>query len=239
MKIIIIGTGNVATNLAAAFARKGINAPMVSSREGLDRIDPSADVYFYCVSDNALAEVISQVHVSPRALHLHTSGTVPNTVFGPDKPHCGIFYMIYSFSKEHIIEDFGQVPVFIIANGIDDTTAIYALAQNLTSRIYEVKPSELNKLHVAGVFANNFANLMFALAKDMLKGTSIPFEALLPIIDTTAAKVHTLTPREAQTGPAARGDINVIEHHIQLLPSKELRDLYLTLSRLINPHISL
>ena len=238
MKIIIIGMGNVATNLSAAFARKGIQAPMVSSREGLEEIDKNADVYFYCVRDSALAEVIAQVHVQPRALHLHTSGTIPVSVFGEDKPHCGIFYMFSSFSKDSKIEDFEQVPVFIIANGIDDTTAIYALAQNLTSRIYEVKPAELNQLHVAGVFANNFANLMFAIAGDLLKGTSIPFEALLPIIDTTAAKVHTLTPRQAQTGPAVRGEMNVLEHHLQLLPSPELQDLYRGLTHLINPRIS-
>ncbi len=237
MKIIIIGMGNVATNLSAAFARKGIQAPMVSSREGLEDIDQNADVYFYCVTDSAIAEVAAKVHVQPRALHLHTSGTVPLSVFGEDKKHCGVFYIFQTLSKERLIEDFSKVPIFLIANGIDDTTAIYALAQNLSSHIYEVSRKDLDRLHVAGVFANNFSNLMYRFAAEILQGTAIPFEALLPIIDETAAKVHSLMPQEAQTGPAIRGDKEVMEQHMHLLPHDEMRALYKQLSEYINSQL--
>ena len=54
MKIIIIGKGNVATNLQYAFAKKGIDCTMVSSREGLEDIPTNADVYVYAVRDEAL-----------------------------------------------------------------------------------------------------------------------------------------------------------------------------------------
>ena len=40
---------------------------------------------------------------------------------------------------------------------------------------------------------------------------------LLPLIDETAAKIHTLAPCDAQTGPARRGDENVMHHHLSLL----------------------
>ena len=36
MKIVIIGKGNVATNLDYAFRKKGVACEMVSSREGLE-----------------------------------------------------------------------------------------------------------------------------------------------------------------------------------------------------------
>lgn len=233
MRIIIIGRGNVATNLDYAFRKNGVNVEMVSSREGLDTIPQNADVYLYAVRDEALEAVATQVHVPERALHLHTSGSIPLSVFGADKPHAGIFYPFQTFSKAHIIEDFSSVPIFFEARGIDDVSAVYALALTITSHVYEADQHDRERLHVAGVFANNFSNLMYGVANDILRDTHIPFSALLPLIDETAAKVHTLSPRDAQTGPARRGDENVMQHHLSLLPSDDLRNLYRLLSSLI------
>ncbi len=233
MRIIIIGKGNVAANLEYAFSHKGIDCTMVSSREGLEMIPQNADVYIYSVRDEALADVVEKVHVPLRALHLHTSGTIPLTIFGKDKPHAGIFYPFQTFSKTRIIEDFSTVPVFFEARGIDDVSAVYALALTITSHIYEVSQAERERLHLAGVFASNFTNMMYRMAADVIKNTHIPFSALLPLIDETAAKVHSLSPFEAQTGPARRGDENVIQHHISLLSTSEEKQLYQMLSTII------
>ena len=85
MNIVIIGQGNVATNLDYAFRKKGVACQMVSSREGLDRL-PAANVYIYAVRDEALPSVVAQVVGVEKSLHLHTSGTMPITVFGEGKP---------------------------------------------------------------------------------------------------------------------------------------------------------
>ena len=229
MKICIIGTGNVAVNLEHGFGQKHIRAVMHSSRSLADL--PEADCYIYAVADQALRDVASQVH-APKALHVHTSGTMPVTVFGEDKPHAGVLYFFQSFSKEQLIEDWSPIPVFIEGRSIDDIAAVYTLAQTFTNRIFECSQAERERLHVAGVFANNFVNLMYSMAGDLLRGTSIPFEVLLPLIDQTAAKVHTLPPREAQTGPAKRNDRAVMAHHVSLLSDDE-RAVYELLSRLI------
>lgn len=233
MRIIIIGQGNVACNLEAAFRRNNVFVEMVSSYENLDTIPQNADAYIYAVRDSALEEVINKVHTPPRALHIHNSGTVPISVFGEDKPHCGILYPFQTLSKEHILEDFSIVPVFIEARGIDDVSALYTLALTITPHIYEASQEDRERLHVAGVFANNFSNLMYTIAKDILADTHIPFSALLPLIDETAAKVHSLTPKEAQTGPAKRHDKAVMEHHEALLKKNEYREIYKLLSSLI------
>lgn len=233
MKIVIIGKGNVAVNLQHAFQVVHIDSEMVSSREGLDAIRQDADVYIYAVKDTALAQVVSQVHVPVRALHLHTSGTMPITVFGDDKPHAGILYPFQTFSKTHILEDFSRVPLFIEGKDIDDVAAIFTLAQSLSSLIYEANQHDRERLHVAGVMVNNFSNAMFHMAQQMLLETHIPFQALLPIIDQTAAKVHNLSPYDAQTGPARRGDRNVIQHHEDLITDPRVRDIY----RLISEYI--
>ena len=228
MNIVIIGQGNVATNLDYAFRKKGIACQMVSSREGLDHL-PTANVYIYAVRDEALPNVVAQVVGVGKALHLHTSGTMPITVFGNDKPHAGVFYPFQTFSKARVIEDFSTVPVFFEARGIDDISAVYSLALTITSRVYEASQHDRERLHVAGVFTNNFTNLMYTMAAELLKNTHIPFSALLPLIDETAAKIHTLSPREAQTGPARRGDENVMNHHLSLL-TEEQQAIYRLLS---------
>jgi predicted short-subunit dehydrogenase-like oxidoreductase (DUF2520 family) len=231
MNIVIIGKGNVATNLDYAFRKKSVACQMVSSREGLDQL-PAANVYIYSVKDEALAEVVARVQGKEKSLHLHTSGTMPITVFGADKPHAGIFYPFQTFSKARLIEDFSTVPVFFEARGIDDISAVYSLALTITSHVYEASQQDRERLHVAGVFTNNFTNLMYTMAAELLKSTHIPFSALLPLIDETAAKIHSMAPRDAQTGPARRGDENVMSHHMQLL-SEEQREIYRLLSEAI------
>lgn len=232
MKIVLIGRGNVATSLLAAFTAKHIDVEMVSSREGLDQL-PQADCYIYAVKDDALESVIAQVHTDKRCMHLHTSGTMPISVFGEDKPHSGIFYPFMTFTKAKPITDFSAIPIFFEAHHIDDVAAIYSLALQLTNYVYEASQHDRERLHVAGVYCNNFVNCMYRLAKEQLKDTHIPFSALLPLIDETAEKVHTLSPEDAQTGPARRGDEQVMQHHLELLATDADRALYEALSQKI------
>lgn len=241
MNIIIIGQGNVASNLQHAFEKKGLRSRMLSSRTGLDSV-PAGDVYIYAVRDEALQEVVDQVVAGAQqrgqqailnALHLHISGTMPLSVFGDALPHAGIAYFFQTFSKTQLIEDFSQIPVFVEGKQIDDIGALFALAQTLTPHVYEANQHDRERLHVAGVFANNFTNQMYALAAEMLKDTHIPFQALLPLTDQTAEKIHHLSPRDAQTGPAKRGDERVMEHHISLLKTEEQRMLYRLVSQMI------
>ena len=98
--------------------------------------------------------------------------------------------------------------------------------------MFECTQHDRERLHVAGVFANNFTNLMYGMAADLLRDTQIPFQVLLPLIDQTAEKVHTLTPREAQTGPAKRDDRAVMAHHMKLL-TPDQQAVYALLSDLI------
>ena len=241
MNIVLIGQGNVATNLHHAFALKGLRTRMVSSREGLDSL-PAADVYIYAVRDEALPQVVQKIEEESKmlinthlrtALHLHTSGTMPISVFGDALPHAGIMYFFQTFSKAKLIDDFSQIPVFVEGKQIDDLSAIFTLAQTLTPRVYEASQHDRERLHVAGVFANNFTNQMYAIAADILKDTHIPFQVLLPLIDQTAEKVHHLSPHDAQTGPAKRRDEQVMKHHLSLLTTPEQKQLYTLISQMI------
>jgi hypothetical protein len=56
---------------------------------------------------------------------------------------------------------------------------------------------------------------------------------LLPLIDETAAKIHQMHPREAQTGPAIRFDEQVMNRHIDLIDDPCIKELYLLISQSI------
>ena len=168
MNIVLIGQGNVATNLHHAFALKGLRTQMVSSREGLDSL-PAADVYIYAVRDEALPQVAQRVAEESQkptkpylrtALHLHTSGTMPISVFGDTLPHAGVMYFFQTFTKAKPIDDFSAIPVFVEGKQIDDLSAIFTLAQTLTPRVYESTQHDREGLHVEGVFAKKLNNKM-------------------------------------------------------------------------------
>ena len=110
-----------------------------------------------------------------------------------------------------------------------------AVAGSLSGKVYEASSLQRKCLHLAAVFTCNFSNHMYALADELLKKYNLPFEAMLPLIDETARKVHEIAPRQAQTGPAVRYDVNVMDSHLQMLADEpRLQDVYRQLSESIH-----
>lgn len=111
------------------------------------------------------------------------------------------------------------------------------LAGDLSDNVRYATSEQRKYLHLSAVWACNFTNHCYAIAAEILQKHDIPFSVMLPLIDETARKVHELSPKEAQTGPAVRFDENVIRAQAQLLKSDPLvKDLYermsLSISRL-------
>ena len=66
---------------------------------------------------------------------------------------------------------------------------------------------------------------------------NIPFSVMLPLIDETTRKIHTIPPKDAQTGPAVRYDENVMNRHIAILQEEgeeRMADIYKMLSESIH-----
>ena len=145
----------------------------------------------------------------------------------------GILYPLQTFSKERAV-DMCKVSLFVEASGEETLVCTEALARRLSERVFRADSERRARLHIAAVFACNFANAMYGAAHRLLECDGIPFEVLLPLIDETAAKVHTLAPQQAQTGPAMRGDANVMQGHLEALAhDEELRGMYSMISNYI------
>ena len=75
---------------------------------------------------------------------------------------------------------------------------------------------------------------MFRISEAILYQHDIPFDVMLPIIDETARKVHTLSPSQAQTGPAVRWNEEVLAAQLGLLERDDLKQLYQIISQSIH-----
>lgn len=246
--IVMVGAGNLATNLAKAFYRKGFRIVQVYSRTedaartlaqqveasyttDIDALASHARLYVAALRDEVLPALLPRmVKGHEEALWVHTAGSLPLEVWKGHTPSYGVFYPMQTFSKHREV-DFAGIPVFV--EGCDEacTAFLRAVASVLSRKVYEATSDQRRYLHLSAVFACNFTNHLYDVAARLLARHGLPFEALLPLIDETARKVHILAPGEAQTGPAVRGDKAVMEEHLRLLADNlPLQDLYRQMS---------
>lgn len=236
MKIVLIGAGNLATHLGKALHAAGHDMIQVFSRTmqsaetlaslldaepltDMAQVRDDADVYIFSVKDSALEQLVSQLCGGEKKVFLHTAGSMPMSVFRGKALHYGVLYPMQTFSKQREV-DFSIIPCFIEANDEFALKQIEGLAGQISHRVYQLSSEDRKYLHLSAVFACNFANHCYAASQELLQQHGIPFDVMLPLIDETAAKVHGMTPKEAQTGPAVRYDENVIGKQIQLLENQ-------------------
>ncbi len=249
MKIVFIGSGNVATQLGLALKAANHRILQVYGRSesgakslarklsasyvlDLKKISGEADIYIVAVSDSAIKEVINKIRITDTVI-LHTSGSVPISVFEKKFKNFGVLYPVQTFSANHAL-DFKTVPVCIEANNTLTEKKIRALAKSLTKKIHLLDSRQRKRVHLSAVFANNFSNHLFTLAERILEKENISFDLLRPLILETAMKVQKNPPSEMQTGPAKRGDTAVIREHLKMLgDKKEFRAIYRLISKSI------
>lgn len=244
MKIILIGAGNLATNLGKALLAAGHDIIQVYSRTiesasalatiaggapvtEIDNVRDDADLYIVSVKDSVVGDLVPRLcKGKENKVFVHTAGSLPMDVFQGMALHYGVFYPMQTFSKKKDV-DFGVIPCFIEANDEFAHGIVERLAHDLSDKVIELSSEDRKYLHLSAVFACNFVNHCYAVSQEILQKHGIPFEVMLPLIDETASKVHKISPKEAQTGPAVRFDENVIRKQAALLKGNPLlKDIY-------------
>lgn len=248
MNIIFIGAGNLATNLGKALYRAGHEILQVYSRTpesaqmmadlfeasatiNIDDVRTDADVYVFSVKDSALEQLAHSLSFRIKdKLFIHTAGSMAMDVLPTDNR--GVLYPMQTFSKNREVS-FHNIPVFLEASNADSLDRLHGLANDISSKVYDMSSEDRKYLHLSAVFCCNFVNHCYDLGAQLLESHGIPFDVMLPLIDETARKVHKLHPKDAQTGPAVRWDENVIEKQKALLDD-HLREVYKLLSESIH-----
>lgn len=226
ISVVIVGNGNVANLLLQVFQTvKDLSVLQINSRN-LTNI-PTAAITIIAVSDDAIAEVSSKI---TNQFVVHTSGSVSMAAL-QNNTRKGVFYMLQTFSKDKPV-NFQEVPFCLEATNENDLKTLETLAKLLSQKVYFINSEQRKALHVAAVFANNFANHCYQIANEICKTHQVPFEILHPLIQETALKIKVLSPKRAQTGPAIRNDQQTIQNHLLLLDSHQ-QEMYTILTKSI------
>ncbi|HVG16710.1 MAG TPA: DUF2520 domain-containing protein [Chitinophagaceae bacterium] len=240
MEIVIIGTGNTATILGRKLKEAGHVIAQVYGRNPKDASDLAydletestnywsvvrrdADLYLIAVSDIAVKEVIKELDMTDKTI-VHTAASVSKEVL-KKADHYGVFYPLQSLNKHS-----GNLPrIPIIIDASDETTfqLLSTLAHSISEQVIVGDDEKRLKLHLAAVLVNNFTNHIYALAEDFCMKEGIDFQLLTPLIDETTNRLQTISPSNAQTGPAIRHDATTIKEHLSLLKEyPRLKNLY-------------
>ncbi len=239
--ISFIGAGNVATHLAKALFEEGYHIDQIYSRnidnalmladevqsiavDNIQNINSTADLYILSINDDGISSVLK--HITNKNVFItHTSGSIHIDVFKDNGfTNYGIFYPLQTFSKTKQV-NLLEVPFCIEAN--ENEVALVELANKLSNSVNLVSSEQRKKLHLAAVFACNFTNYMYHVAEDICTKNDVNFNILKPLIKETAQKIAINHPIDVQTGPAKRGDQEIINYHLdQLKDSPNYQEIY-------------
>jgi predicted short-subunit dehydrogenase-like oxidoreductase (DUF2520 family) len=231
-KIVLIGAGNVATHLGLSLLQSGNKILQVYSRtsesarklasklncsytNAMQEITDQADIYIFSLSDDAL-EVCIKDFPHENKFMVHTAGSVEMDVLSSKSDRVGVIYPLQTFSRQ-VTVDFKNIPVCLETSREEDFIHLEKLAKKISDQVTRVDSRQREILHIAAVFACNFTNHMYVMAEKILEKDSIPFSILHPLIKETLRKTEHKNPSELQTGPATRGDLNIIRKHIDKL----------------------
>ncbi len=248
MKVVIIGSGNVAHVLCAVIKRAEHQITQIISRNidhanelatkydakaGLitDETFADADIYIIAVTDAAL-ESSEKLKGLKNKFIAHTAGSISINILKNCSPTYGVLYPLQSLSKEK--DHIPDIPFLIEGNNKETLKKIRAFAESLSDKVIDSTDEERLRYHVAAVFAGNFTNHLYAMAETFCAKEKINFKNLWPLINEVANKANNFSPQEVQTGPAIREDIVTLNRHLQTLaPHADLKYIYLKISESI------
>ena len=200
----------------------------------LDDIITDADACIISVKDRYVKDIAAQVCKGRcQTVFMHTSGSVGLDVFNDLCDSCGVLYPMQTFSKDKEL-DFKKIPCFVEGNNKTSTKIIMKLASTISNNVHYMTSDDRKWLHLAAVFACNFSNACYVVSDGILRRNGLDFTILQPLLEETISKLGTLAPIDAQTGPAVRGDKNILDSQVAMLADNEsVQKLYIKMSEII------
>ncbi|MCT4581536.1 MAG: F420-dependent NADP oxidoreductase [Flavobacteriales bacterium] len=248
--VSFLGSGNVATNLAKAFYKKGIvveyiysntleNATLLAQKinakpiNQLEEMTFDSDLIVVALKDDIIVDVLKRTD-NISGLIVHTSGSFDTANLESFSKRYGCIYPFQTFRKE-IETKLEEIHFFIEANTNEDQEVIKTTAKLFSEQVVEMTSSERKSLHIAGVGLNNFTHYLLSITKHYCEESNLKPEYLTNLLmQTVNNSFYVDGALNMQTGPARRGDVAIIKEHIdQLENSPKYQRIYKTFSQLI------
>ncbi len=232
MNISLYGTGRAAGALGLACVRAGhrivdIDARSPESVRALSELlgisDGEPDLCVIAVSDDAIGAVARILAGRPDPVDtVHLSGAVPTDVL---EPLAALGVQVGSFHPLQTLPDArngaDQLPGSWIGVTAEQPLRdrLASLAVSIGCRSFEIDDAAKPLYHAAAAATANFVLAVLALAEDLFTAADVPFESARPLLEATIRNAFELGPREALTGPIARGDVETVARQLAAVRS--------------------
>jgi predicted short-subunit dehydrogenase-like oxidoreductase (DUF2520 family) len=195
-------------------------------RAELDVLAAESDLLLIAVSDRAISEVAARVPDTD-AVVFHASGALPAVRGG---------FSLHPLKSLPPVGDPSPLDnVLLVFEGAHETVA-RRVANAVGGRMAAIDVGSKMLYHAAAVFGSNYVAAMLDIAERLMEsaGISNAKEDLVRLAASAAANWRAHDDARRFTGPAIRGDREVIERHRDALRERpEVEQLYALLAEVI------
>lgn len=210
-RISLVGPGRLGRALAAALtqARFEVAGPL-----GRGEPVPTADVVLLCVPDSEIAAAAATA-AGTASLVGHTSGATPLSALAPAGSEQFGLHPLQTFTGDEGPRHFLGVGCAVAASSPRALDTARELALTLGMVPFELAEEHRAAYHAAASVASNFLVTLGHAAEQIASGAGLePGEAralLAPLVQSSVANWAARGPKDALTGPVARGDAHTVE----------------------------
>ncbi len=259
LHIGIIGAGRVGENIAFQLAKAGWHIRTIFSRtkssaeylakiiaagaaNSIGELLKKCDAVFITVPDDEIipiAEKIAEFSQIRTKTLIHCSGVMPSSMLAI----AGAEFATASMHPFASIPPLSQMrnPFDGVFFGCEGDDIALKLVNEMVSDIggifYRIAPEKKTSYHAAGAFGANFIYALAYIAQFLLQKSEID-EKVAHTVVTTSMRIAVDNYKkfgipEAITGPVARGDVKMVDAHINALKNTEFIELYIAASRIL------
>lgn len=242
MRIAFVGCGAAGRPLGVAWRRKGHAIGAVHARtsaaeavrvlgDGVpDGPLTDADVVVFATPDDALVDAARRHPLTPGQVALHLSGAHPSTILAPTGARTASLHPLCPFAD--LEQSLAALPgTYFFVEG-DAVETAERLARDLGPHVSRIATDGKVLYHAGAAIASNYVVTLLGLARELLAQAGVDEEhalgALVSLARGAVDNVGRVGVARGLTGPAARGDAELIARHVEALPD-QARTLYLKL----------
>ena len=225
----LIGPGRAGVGLALALAQAGYTVRL----QGRHKKTPPAwiaetGVVILAVRDDGirpLAEALSRAGaITPDHVVLHLSGVQGQEALGPlvtSRAALGSFHPLQTIVEPERAPARLKGSWAAVEGMPRAALAAERLAQDIGMRPFRIATKAKAIYHAGAVFASNYLVVVEAIGQRLLRHAGLTdadaWAALRPLVEGTFENLGRIEPKDALTGPIARGDTATIMRHIESL----------------------
>jgi len=212
-----VGAGRAGRSLSAALSAVGWQVAGFCDRDDVSHAADDVDVLIIATPDDAVASVASAVRPRPQTVVLHLSGSLGLDVLAPHRRRAALHPLVPLPNPDDGARRLAGGATFAVAG---DPVA-RRMAESLGGRVVEVADADRGAYHAAAAIAANHVVALLGQVERVAAAAGLPLDAFLDLTRAAVDDVARLGPRQALTGPAARGDWATLARHLEALPPEE------------------